>query len=76
MYERSWNLVVPDPAGEELHELLVVHVQQLVEVDAAVSELAEGTLLLELRRSGLENNGDDINTFKAIRHLKLSRNLE
>ena len=37
----------PDAAREQLHQLLVVHVQQLVEVDAAVRVLAEGTLLLE-----------------------------
>ena len=38
----------PDAAREQLHQLLVVHVQQLVEVDAAVRVLAESTLLLEL----------------------------
>ena len=32
-------------AGEEFDELFVVHVQQLVEVDAAVREFTEGTLL-------------------------------
>ena len=37
----------PDAAREQLHQLLVVHVQQLVEVDAAVRVLAESTLLLE-----------------------------
>ena len=35
-------------AREELHQLLIVHVQELVEVHSAVGELAEGTLLLEL----------------------------
>ena len=40
-----------DSAGQEFHQLLIVHVQELVEVHSAVSELAEGTLLLEL--SGL-----------------------
>jgi hypothetical protein len=38
----------PDPAREQLHELLIVHVQQLVQVDPAVRNLAEGTLLLDL----------------------------
>lgn len=38
----------PDATGEQLHQLLVVHVQQLVEIDAAVRVLAESTLLLEL----------------------------
>ena len=37
-----------DSAGQEFHQLLIVHVQELVEVHSAVSELAEGTLLLEL----------------------------
>merc|ERR1719220_485296 len=40
----------PDAAREQLHQLLVVHVQQLVEIDAAVRVLAESTLLLELSR--------------------------
>ena len=42
------------PAGEELHELLIVHVQELVEVHSAEGELPEGTLLLKL--GGLEKN--------------------
>jgi len=37
-----------DPAREQLHELLVVHVQELVEVDSAVRELAEGPALAQL----------------------------
>ena len=35
-------------AREEIHQLLSVHVQVLVEDHSAVSELAAGTLLLEL----------------------------
>ena len=37
-----------DSAGKQLHQLLVVHVQELVEVDAPVGELSEGPLLLNL----------------------------
>ena len=54
-----------DSAGEELHELLVVHVEELVEVDAAVGELAEGTLLLKLRRGGLKARRE---SHEALRH--------
>ena len=36
------------PTGEQLHQLLVGHVQQLVEVHAAVRELAESPPLLQL----------------------------
>ena len=42
----------PDPAGEELHEALVVHVQELVQVDPAEGELAEGPLLPQLGGGG------------------------
>merc|ERR1719330_1599276 len=38
----------PDPADEQLHQLLVVHVEELVEVDAPVGELPEGPPLLQL----------------------------
>merc|ERR1719188_1627348 len=38
----------PDPADEELHQLLVVHVKELVEVDSPVGELPEGPPLLQL----------------------------
>ncbi len=48
------HFFLPDPAREELHELLIVHVQQLVEIHPAVSELAEGALLLQLGRGSLK----------------------
>merc|ERR1719216_433076 len=38
----------PNPADEELHQLLVVHVKELVEVDSPVGELPEGPPLLQL----------------------------
>merc|ERR1740129_1053674 len=38
----------PDPADKQLHQLLVVHVEELVEVDAPVGELPEGPPLLQL----------------------------
>ena len=38
----------PDPADEQLHQLLVVHVEELVEVDTPVGELPEGPPLLQL----------------------------
>ena len=37
----------PDPADEKLHQLLVVHVQKLVEVDSTVSKLTESPPLLK-----------------------------
>ena len=40
-----------DAAGQQLHQLLVVHVEELVEVHSAVGELAEGSLLLEVSGS-------------------------
>ena len=40
-----------DAAGQKLHQLLVVHVEELVQVHPAVGELAEGSLLLELSGS-------------------------
>ena len=36
------------PAGEQLHQLLIGHVQELVKVHPAVGELAEGPPLLKL----------------------------
>ena len=47
-YLKAAGELPPDPAGEELHQLLVVHVQQLVQVHPAVRELAEGPLLLHI----------------------------
>ena len=41
MYLDAPGKLPPDPAGEELHELLVVHIQQLVQVDATEGELSE-----------------------------------
>merc|ERR1719222_840217 len=38
----------PDPADKQLHRLLVVHVEELVEVDTPVGELPEGPPLLQL----------------------------
>ena len=38
----------PDPAGKELHQTLIVHVEKLVEIHPAVGVLAEGSLLLQL----------------------------
>ena len=38
----------PDPADKQLHQLLVVHVEELVEVDTPVGELPEGPPLLQL----------------------------
>merc|ERR1719189_2606867 len=38
----------PDPADEQLHQLLVVHVKELVKVDPPVGELPEGPPLLQL----------------------------
>ena len=38
----------PDPACEELHETLIVHVQELVQINPTVGELTEGPLLLQL----------------------------
>jgi len=49
---KSPGELAPDPAGKELHEALVVHVQELVQVDPAVGELAEGPLLPQLGGGG------------------------
>merc|ERR1719384_1240661 len=38
----------PDPADKQLHQLLVVHVKELVKVDPPVGELPEGPPLLQL----------------------------
>ena len=38
----------PDPADKQLHQLLVVHVEELVKVDTPVGELPEGPPLLQL----------------------------
>merc|ERR1719300_394395 len=38
----------PDPADKQLHQLLVVHVKELVQVDTPVGELPEGPPLLQL----------------------------
>merc|ERR550519_3274088 len=38
----------PDPADKQLHQLLVVHVEELIEVDTPVGELPEGPPLLQL----------------------------
>merc|ERR1719507_410515 len=38
----------PDPADKQLHQLLVVHVEELVKVDPPVGELPEGPPLLQL----------------------------
>jgi len=53
-----------DPAWKQLHQLLVVHVEELVEVHSAVGELAEGSLLLELSGSLKVK----INCFSALIH--------
>merc|ERR1719411_2083278 len=44
--------LAPDPAGEELHESLIVHVQELVEVDSTEGKLPEGPLLPQLGGGG------------------------
>merc|ERR1719206_1387804 len=41
----------PDSAGEELHQALIVHVQELIKVNTTVGELTESSLLLQLSRS-------------------------
>merc|ERR1719288_465261 len=38
----------PDPADKQLHQLLVVHVEELVKVDTPVGELPESPPLLQL----------------------------
>merc|ERR1719153_1196754 len=38
----------PDPADKQLHQLLVVHVEELVEVDTPVGELPDSPPLLQL----------------------------
>ena len=38
----------PDPAGEELGQTLIVHVEKLIKIDPTVGVLAEGSLLLQL----------------------------
>merc|ERR1719411_1674440 len=40
--------LAPDPAGEELHQTLIVHVEELVEIHTTVGVFAEGSLLLQL----------------------------
>ena len=41
-------LNTPDSAGKELRQTLIVHVEELIQVDPAVGVLAEGPLLLQL----------------------------
>ena len=49
MLQDTWNFAsCVWPAREELHQLLVVHVQELVQIHATIRELAEGTLLLDI----------------------------
>merc|ERR1719193_1201300 len=48
--------LAPDSAGEELHQALIVHVQELIEVNTTVGELAESPLLLQL--SSVIGHGD------------------
>ena len=47
-------------AWQQLHQLLIVHVQELVEVHSAVGELAEGTLLLQLGGSLQQRKNDKL----------------
>ncbi len=48
VYLESAGEFPPNPAGEELHKLLIVHVKELVQIHAAVGELSEGPLLLQI----------------------------
>ena len=50
-YLESSEEFPPDAAREELHDLLVVHVEQLVQVHTPVGELPEGPLLVHLSSS-------------------------
>jgi hypothetical protein len=41
------------PAGEKLHKLLMVHVEELVQIHATVRKLPEGPLLLQIHCIGV-----------------------
>ena len=38
----------PHTAREQFHELFIVHVKELIQVNTSIGELTEGPLLLEL----------------------------
>ena len=46
MYLDAPGELPPDPAGEELHQLLLVHVQQLVQVHATEHKLPEQLIFI------------------------------
>ena len=48
IYLNSTGKLPADPAREEFHQLLVVHIQELIKIDTSVSKLTEGPLLLHI----------------------------